>query len=121
MARTNKGTYNRTGKSYAAWYNARQRCINPKNSQYKNYGALGIEHKLSYEEMIDSIGLAPGKEYSLDRINPLRHYEVGNIRWITMREQQSNKRNTYRDPNTGELLYHQSGGKTVSMRVNVVG
>ncbi len=44
----------------------------------------------SLQQLIDCIGLRPeGK--SIDRIDPLGHYEPGNVRWATVQEQADNR------------------------------
>ena len=78
-------------KAAKALYNARQRCTNPKNKDYANYGALGIQVLLTVDELIAAIGL-PSPKASLDRIDPHGHYEVGNVRWATKAVQAANKK-----------------------------
>lgn len=79
---------------YTACALARQRCNNPNNQDYKNYGGRGIECRLaSVKDIIDTIGRRPSPEHTLDRIDVSGHYEIGNIRWATQQEQQNNKRN----------------------------
>jgi uncharacterized protein YbaR (Trm112 family) len=71
-----------------SFYKAKQRC------------KLGAKHHKCYEnvefkfeklnDLIECIGIRPvGK--TLDRINPLGHYEKGNVRWATMKEQNQNR------------------------------
>ena len=75
---------------YAA---AKQRCTNPKNNSYKNYGGRGIEMRFkSCRELLDEIGHRPSPELSLDRINNDGHYEKGNVRWATILVQANNRR-----------------------------
>lgn len=71
--------------------NARQRCTNPKNKDYANYGAKGIQVLLSLDELVAAIGL-PDPGLTLDRINPNGHYEPGNVRWATKAVQAANKK-----------------------------
>ena len=76
------------------YYKAKDRCSNQSNRQYPRYGGRGIEFRFqSFEDFITCVGLKPSKQHSIDRINNDGHYEVGNVRWATMVEQQRNKSN----------------------------
>ena len=77
---------------------AKQRCENPKDSAYKNYGQRGI--KFNFPSVLEAglwimenLGL-PDRSLELDRINNNGHYEPGNIRFVTRQENSVNKRNT---------------------------
>jgi hypothetical protein len=76
-------------KEHRAWQAAKQRCFNPKNPQYKNYGARGISMHPDWVESFDAfyrhIGPAPGqgRHVSIDRIENDGNYEPGNVRWVT--------------------------------------
>lgn len=74
--------------------NARQRCTNPKNKDYANYGAQGIKVLLTLDELIDAIGL-PHAKATLDRIDPTGHYELGNVRWASKAVQAANKKTSW--------------------------
>lgn len=87
---------------------AKQRCTNPYNQAYSNYGGRGIEFrfaslKTATEWALDNIGVRPSPFHSLDRIDNNRHYEPGNLRWATNEEQARNKRQ-YRRTNNGERI-----------------
>jgi hypothetical protein len=78
---------------------AKQRCTNPKNPMYKHYGARGIECRITYKELLATIGRRPSSPtgrrrslYSLDRIDNDGHYEAGNVRWATYDQQMANRR-----------------------------
>ena len=85
---------------YAAYHNAKARCRNPKVEFYPYYGGRGIEFRFnSFEEWFAELGPRPegvdedGKAlYSVDRIDPDGHYEVGNVRWATREQQRANRR-----------------------------
>lgn len=72
---------------YAAWAGMIQRCTNPDNPSWKNYGGRGIrvcdEWLHSFEKFIAHIGLKPSPELILDRIDNDGDYGPGNIRWTT--------------------------------------
>lgn len=83
-------------KGYLAWHDAKHRCFNPRNKQYRNYGGRGITMAAEWVNDVAAflahIGPAPGPEYSVDRINNDGHYEPGNVRWATPQEQRANQR-----------------------------
>lgn len=77
--------------------NAKQRCENPNNKGYINYGGRGIEFKFAdideaFTWVVGNIGYPPSTKHSLDRIDNNKHYEAGNLRWATAAEQANNKR-----------------------------
>ncbi len=76
-----------------------QRCENPKNPNYKSYGARGIkicdEWRRSLPAFIEhmvSIGWEEGCGLSVDRIDNDGNYEPGNIRLATATTQARNNR-----------------------------
>lgn len=80
---------------YEAWQGMIQRCENPNDTGYKNYGGRGItvsEEFHDFQIWYEYIGPRPSPEYSQDRINNDGNYERGNIQWATGTEQQNNKR-----------------------------
>ena len=82
-----------TGTPIETSYNsAEQRCNNPKNKDYKNYGGRGI--KWMFEGILglyNELGQRPS-ELTLDRIDNNGNYEAGNVRWATRKEQNANQR-----------------------------
>jgi hypothetical protein len=86
------------GKEWTAWTAAKQRCHNPKNPNYKNYGARGIymhpDWVNDFPAFYAYVGPAPtnDRRSSLDRIDVNGDYEPGNVRWATLAQQASNTR-----------------------------
>jgi hypothetical protein len=87
---------------------ARQRCTNPAGAPYPDYGGRGIQFCFptplaAAAWVLANIGPRPSKGHSIDRIDNNRHYEPGNLRWATHKEQACNKR-AYKRSLTGERI-----------------
>lgn len=80
---------------YNIWQHIHQRCENPKDAAYENYGGRGIkvcERWNSFENFVADMGIRP-TGYSIDRINNDGNYEPSNCRWATTKQQLNNRRN----------------------------
>ncbi len=85
---------------YRTWAHMVWRCENPNCDMYEHYGERGIrvcsEWRNSFEAFSD---WAKNNGYddtlSIDRIDVDGNYEPANCRWVTMEEQQNNKRNNH--------------------------
>ena len=76
-----------------AYCSAKQRCQNPKDPSYRNYGGRGIEFRFAnFAEFLATVGPRPSPKHSIDRSNNNGHYEPGNMRWATKSEQIKNQR-----------------------------
>jgi len=86
---------------FTAWARMRQRCVNPKRPDYRNYGGRGItvcERWNSFENFLADMGRKPSPAHSLDRINNEGNYEPSNCQWATLLQQNSNRRRKYIGP-----------------------
>lgn len=91
---------------YSIWNSMKGRCFNPADRNYKWYGARGItvceEWKtdfLAFYSWAMENGYqpnAPRGVCTLDRRDPDGDYCPENCRWITIQEQERNKRNNHR-------------------------
>jgi len=82
-------------KTYNAWASMIQRCTNPNNQAYKNYGGRGIKicnRWLKFENFLEDVGEIP-EGLTFDRINNNQGYFPNNWRLATAKEQNRNKRN----------------------------
>ena len=82
-------------KLYRRWHSMLQRCENPKDDAYKNYGGRGInvcERWHNIKHFISDVGPLPSPLLTIDRVNNDGDYEPSNFRWATRKQQSANKR-----------------------------
>lgn len=80
------------GPEYHAYRNAKQRCNNPNNPKWLDYGGRGIQFLFtSYAQFLADIGRRP-KGKVLDRRDNNGNYEQGNIRWVSISTSLKNRR-----------------------------
>lgn len=82
---------------YCIWNNAKGRCYNKNNKDYKNYGARGIEFCEEWKSDFNAfykwaVSNGYDDKLTLDRKDNNEGYNPKNCRWITNIEQQNNKR-----------------------------
>jgi hypothetical protein len=100
---------------YRIYSHAKYRCQNPADHSYHNYGGRGIRFYFrTFEEFITYVGPRPSINHSLDRINNNGHYEPGNVRWATSKEQQVNTRRN-------RLIQYNDITRTVSQWAELLG
>lgn len=81
--------------TYRSWASMMQRCKDPKNKSFNNYGGRGIkvcDRWMNYRKFEEDMGERPAGK-TLDRINSNGNYEPGNCRWASIRVQNNNQRN----------------------------
>lgn len=95
--------------TYRVWHGILQRCLNPKNPGWGDYGGRGItvcaEWKESFEAFLSDMGERPDG-CSIDRIDNDGPYQKDNCVWANDTQQARNKRNN-------RLLTHN--GKTQTL------
>ena len=89
------------------WKGMRQRCNNPNNPAYKNYGGRGIEVCREWDTFAGFMkDMARTYQVGLmiDRIDNDGNYCAENCRWTTRKVQNENKRSNVRYEIDGERL-----------------
>lgn len=78
--------------THTSWRKMHERCSDPRHKSFPRCGGAGIEVCArwsgadGYQHFRDDLGERPSGT-TLGRIDPLGHYEPGNCRWMTPKEQ----------------------------------
>lgn len=92
---------------YNVWKSMRQRCNNSKSHAYRWYGMDGVkiceewDNFANFREWALKNGYKSG--LTIDRVNSHGPYSPENCRWVTIQEQQKNKRNVLKFLYLGDL------------------
>ena len=109
--------YGRSGKkrspTYSCWAHMVQRCINPNDAEFKNYGARGItvcERWRDFRGFLSDMGEKPS-DRSLERVDNRNGYEPGNCVWATSQQQSRNTRRNVWVELEGEIMVLNDAAK----------
>lgn len=84
-----------TTPEYKIWLGIKRRCSDLRHKDYVKYGGKGIRVCLEWDESFVQFlaDMGPrGDGMTIDRIDPLGHYEAANCRWASKTQQgQENK------------------------------
>ena len=88
----------RKTRLYRIWANVKTRCTNKNDPHYKRYGGRGItvcdEWKNDFKAFYDwSVTHGYADDLTIDRIDNNDNYCPSNCRWVTVAQQNRNKRN----------------------------
>jgi hypothetical protein len=96
--------------TYRSWQAAKDRCGNPHNEKFPEYGGRGIRMcdrwRNSFDAFLVDMGERPDGT-TIDRIDPNGHYEPCNCRWATAAIQAVNQR---------DVVLHEWAGKRLTVK-----
>lgn len=93
---------------FHVWTAMKNRCSNPVNKGFKNYGGRGIRvcqrWRDNFAAFYADMGPRPSVQHSIDRIDNDGPYSPDNCRWATHAQQCANQRRTDLITYKGETL-----------------
>lgn len=125
-AKETQTTHGMTGsRLYVIWQHIIGRCTRAKDKAYKWYGARGIticDEWLNSFEVFYEWAIANGyaDNLTLDRIDVNGNYCPENCRWITLKEQQRNRRDNVRVSFNGQTKTVAEWAKEFNCRSSAV-
>lgn len=105
-----------------SWDHMIDRCNNPKNDRYYDYGGRGIKvcnRWLKFKNFYTDMGNRP-KDKTLDRIDVNGNYTPENCRWATREQQYSNMRSNIFLEYNGEKLTLSQWSKKINKNRSVL-
>jgi hypothetical protein len=112
--------YTKPSPEYRAWANMKNRCRNPAEPSFRNYGARGIyvcaRWGESFAAFLGDVGTRPSGGHSIDRVDNEGNYTCGqcaeclargavmNCKWSTLSEQNCNRRGNRKVTAFGETM-----------------
>lgn len=109
----------RSTPEYRTWSHMKERCVNPRENRYEDYGGRGIavcdRWLHSFQYFLADMGPRPSPKHSIDRIDNDGNYEPGNCRWATKAEQAVNARSNVNITASGKTLCAAEWGRRIGI------
>ncbi len=114
----NSRPLNRTSE-YVIWTNMKQRCTNPDNPAFRNYGGRGItvsERWIhSFDNFLADMGKRPSDVHEIERRDNENGYCPDNCYWATPQQQARNKRTSRYFEHAGQRMILDDWAKQVGI------
>ena len=110
-------------KIHIAWASMKDRCLNPRNKKYYNYGGRGItvcEKWMDFENFYKDMGDPPFARAHLDRIDNDQGYSPENCRWVSNKENAQNTRRNLYVTHEGKKMCLAEGCRKAGLKFNTV-
>lgn len=109
---------------YRIWNDMQGRCYDPKDINYRNYGARGIavceRWRKSFQCFYNDMGPRPSPKHSLERTDNSGNYCPENCRWATRIEQNNNRRGNRRITYRGQTLTIAQWSRVTGIHASVI-
>lgn len=105
------------------WWGMMFRCYNEKCVHYQNYGGRGIivaERWHDFDGFFSDMGLRPGKNFTLERIDNSSGYRPDNVRWAIRADQAANRRSSQHMTAFGKTQILQQWAREYGLNQNTI-
>ena len=106
-------------KEYRIWKAMKSRCYAPSQTKgfYKqNHIEVCDRWRNSFSNFISDMGMMPGPDYSIERVDVTKNYEPDNCKWIPQRDQPKNRTSTIRVDFDGESYCLKDIARMIGMK-----
>lgn len=121
---THGNTQNRQlSPTYRTWASMLNRCSNPKNDDYTQYGGRGIKvckEWQHFQNFLADMGERPKGRHSIDRIDNDSDYTPENCRWATDNQQARNRSNNHLVTLGGKTLTLTGWSEVLGIRQSTI-
>lgn len=110
--------YGSPSPTYRSWSSMRSRCLNPRSTSYRKYGARGVTicpEWNSFEAFFRDMGERP-PGHTIDRINPSLGYSPDNCRWADRFTQGRNRAKVILNPEAVKVIRFLKKGRAGKRR-----
>ena len=111
-------------RPFTIWQGMKNRCYRKGIVNYSRYGGRGIRvckrWRESFESFWEDMGSTYFKGAQIDRIDSNGNYEPVNCRWVTKKQQASNKRSVKMYTHNGKTMHASDWEKELGLKPGTV-